>query len=444
MALVRNKFTRSLAASAGAISLIGLLAACGDDGSANDTGTNELNGKVVFWDQLYGSNEAWKGVMDKATADFEKLHPDVDIEHVAQPSDVVQFAQLFQSAAQAQSGPDVVMMQPSWSQTLAFHQALEPLDEYLDDDFRATLSGWDSAQHDGVTYGIPFSLQGQVIVYNKELFTQAGLDPEDPPASMDELLDAAETLKAANILPFSGGNKEGYLGDWAFSTIWPGVSKPGDAEALNVGDMAFTDDVVKSGVAAWLELIDGGFYNEDMPSITLAPDGLQPFDTGKAAMTFTIYSAIAAHSDAIGVDNLGIIPLLDGAKEAEVIPAGAAGTWTVTKFSENKEAAVEYAKFLSSVEVAQGLYDEAGYFPNHVDADYSQATGEYPAVADLVDLLLNSGLPTEMVVHGTWDGTTLVTFGNEVQLVVLGEKSLDDALTEVERLAAERRSQLIQ
>lgn len=447
--MLARRTTRALVTSFAIASVLGLTAACGDDSedpagepSATPDEPAELSGELVVWDQLYGSNEAWKAVIDAAVAEFEELHPDLDVQTVAQPSDVVQFAQLFQSAAQAQDGPDISMMQPSWGQTLNFRNALLPLDDYLDDEFRSTLSGWDGAEYDDTTYGIPFSLQGQVIVYNKALFTQAGLDPEAPPTSMDELVDAAQKLKDAGITPFSGGNKEGYLGDWAFSNIWPGVSSEDDAAALALGEKTFTDDVVKSGVEQWLRLVDGGFYNEDMPSITLAPDGIQPFDNGEAAMTFTIYSAIPAHSDAVGVDNIGIIPLLDADKEAEVIPAGPASTWVVTKFSDNQAAAVEYAKFLVSAPIAQQLFDETGYFPNHADADYSKTTSTYPAMDALVDLLLNSGLSTETVVHATFDATTLVTFGNEVELVVLGEKSLDEALTEVERVASERRAQL--
>lgn len=48
----------------------------------------------------------------------------------------------------------------------------------------------------GRTYYIPWNATTQMMIYNKELFAEAGLDPERPPATWDEFLLAAEKISA--------------------------------------------------------------------------------------------------------------------------------------------------------------------------------------------------------------------------------------------------------
>ncbi|AAM87114.1 ABC transporter substrate-binding protein [Yersinia pestis] len=57
----------------------------------------------------------------------------------------------------------------------------------------------------GRTYYIPWNATTQMMIYNKELFAEAGLDPERPPATWDEFLLAAEKISA--LPPRSDGSK---------------------------------------------------------------------------------------------------------------------------------------------------------------------------------------------------------------------------------------------
>ena len=48
----------------------------------------------------------------------------------------------------------------------------------------------------GKTYGVPFVLSTPILYYNKTLFTQAGLDPNKPPTTWDEVATDAAAIKA--------------------------------------------------------------------------------------------------------------------------------------------------------------------------------------------------------------------------------------------------------
>src|SRR5688500_10680149 len=57
----------------------------------------------------------------------------------------------------------------------------------------------------GEYYGVPWTWGALGIFFNKALFTEAGLDPEVPPATWTEFLAAVQTLKDAGITPLTLG-----------------------------------------------------------------------------------------------------------------------------------------------------------------------------------------------------------------------------------------------
>jgi multiple sugar transport system substrate-binding protein len=57
---------------------------------------------------------------------------------------------------------------------------------------------WDQTLFEGQTYGIPFETDVRVLFYNKQLFEAAGLDPNDPPDTWDEVWAAADVLDVKN------------------------------------------------------------------------------------------------------------------------------------------------------------------------------------------------------------------------------------------------------
>ena len=52
------------------------------------------------------------------------------------------------------------------------------------------------ARYEGDLYGLPFTAEGSILLYNKNLFEQAGLDPDSPPTTWEELYDAAVAIDA--------------------------------------------------------------------------------------------------------------------------------------------------------------------------------------------------------------------------------------------------------
>ena len=92
-----------------------------------------------------------------------------------------------------------------WVPGLADAGLTIPVDEVLPADYLADFypAILDSFNIDGKPYGLPMYVSPYVLYYNTELFEQAGLDPNSPPATYDEMLEYAEKLSQ---LKDSNGN----------------------------------------------------------------------------------------------------------------------------------------------------------------------------------------------------------------------------------------------
>lgn len=96
---------------------------------------------------------------------------------------------------------------------------------------------WDLANFDGNQYGIPLDNTMLGIYYNKDLFEEVGLDPENPPQNMEEFIAAANALRDAGYYAFhpgAYGQARWYKRMW-YINLWQmgGEILDGDRAAFN-------------------------------------------------------------------------------------------------------------------------------------------------------------------------------------------------------------------
>lgn len=92
--------------------------------------------------------------------------------------------------------PDIFMHGQAAIAEFVDSDQLLPLDEFISDwdgkdDFGATLG---SGYYKDATYFVPVFGAGRLLIYRADVFLEAGLDPDDPPETWEELLAAAEAL----------------------------------------------------------------------------------------------------------------------------------------------------------------------------------------------------------------------------------------------------------
>ena len=94
--------------------------------------------------------------------------------------------------------PDVVLLDRWLTSSFAAQGALVALDPYIardgvnpDDYFPAT---WEEATYRGTSYGIPFNTDTRALLYHASMFAEAGLDPDRPPSTWDDLWEITPRL----------------------------------------------------------------------------------------------------------------------------------------------------------------------------------------------------------------------------------------------------------
>ncbi len=138
----------------------------------------------------------WQFMMDDALAKevlagFSKEYPDIEVE-VVQLSWSTGFDKIVTAIA-AGAAPDVVELGNTWVASFASQGVLrevhpEDLTKYKD------FPGMNSAEYLGRYYGYPWLLGTRAMFYNVDLMIKAGLDPDKPPETWDDLLNAVQKI----------------------------------------------------------------------------------------------------------------------------------------------------------------------------------------------------------------------------------------------------------
>ena len=127
---------------------------------------------------------------------FEADHPNITVE----PEETVWTADTFQAMLAGGTMPTVMTVPFTDIGALMERQQVADLTDYLGDstvldDLNTMLlaSGTDA---DGAVRGIPIAAYTMGLIYNRALFEEAGLDPDDPPQTWDEVREAAQAIEA--------------------------------------------------------------------------------------------------------------------------------------------------------------------------------------------------------------------------------------------------------
>ncbi|MFF8860852.1 ABC transporter substrate-binding protein [Streptomyces sp. NPDC015139] len=185
---------RALAAAA--VALVLPLSACGsgDDGSGSTDASGKVEGDITF--QTWNLRANFKSYFEGVIADFEHKYPGTHVKWVDQPAEG--YPDKLSADAAGGTLPDVVNVSPDLVAPLAKAGLALDLDKSAAKYRSEYLAGaWAGHQVPGLsgTYAFPWYLNTGPLFYNKSLFTKAGLDPEQPPKTYDELF--ADALRMA-------------------------------------------------------------------------------------------------------------------------------------------------------------------------------------------------------------------------------------------------------
>lgn len=150
----------------------------------------DYKGKVSFWYQ--GPFEADPQIMhDNDKAFWEAFHATYpNIETQVQSITYNELLDKFRTALLGNAAPMVIRLQILGGVEFASKGYLQPLKP--EDVGYATADFWPGAMKsvtwEGETYGIPTNNETMALIWNAKVFKDAGLDPENPPATWDDVV----------------------------------------------------------------------------------------------------------------------------------------------------------------------------------------------------------------------------------------------------------------
>jgi raffinose/stachyose/melibiose transport system substrate-binding protein len=223
----------------------------------------------------------------------------------------------------------------------------------------------------GKNYGVPWDMGMVGWWYNKDLFTKAGIT--SVPTTWDDLLADVKTLKAAGITPISLGEKDTWTGMHMWSYLATRIC--GQAKFLAAANRtggSFDDPCFVQAGTDLKQLIDLQPFEAGF--LGMSHDQMQgTFGNGKAAMELSGQWAPGSEAgqaaDKKGVANLGLFnfpAVAGGAGDVTDVMGGGNG------FAIGKNAppeAVDFVKFLTSVDVAKQIASTGTGIPPVVGAD---------------------------------------------------------------------------
>jgi len=163
-------------------------------------------------------------VINTYVNEFNSANPDIEVVPVY-TGDYDPTMQKVQTAVMGGNPPDVFIVEISELPTLLAMNACDSLDdlvtqEYLSEFFPAFLEN--SYGQDGKLYCVPFQRSTPVFYWNKEHFREAGLEPNVPPRTWQEVEDFAKQLvktDAAGQISRWGVTISGGWNDWLFEAF---------------------------------------------------------------------------------------------------------------------------------------------------------------------------------------------------------------------------------
>ena len=331
--------------------VMNLFAGGSTETAKNDNGKKEI---VVWhtWGQDAGFDALQKVVDTYNETNDKNIH--VNLTFVAnQASGNTSTMANLMAAIAAGNPPDIALLDNFQVATWAAQNAIQPIDEFMSKaDF--SLDGvydWATAGsiYKGQTYSVPYNGDARALVYNKKMFREAGLDPENPPTTIEGVTEAAKKLtiregsfyKQAGFVPWKFAGLPLYTWGWSFGGDFY------DAEN-NVLTVATPETIAALQWEVDFAKAMGGeaFVNFASGLGTGAED---PFVTEQLAMCIRGQWDLANFERYNPNLEYGVAPIPSLVEGENITWCGGWG-WTIPRGAKNTEEAMDFLKYTISEE----------------------------------------------------------------------------------------------
>jgi len=321
---------------------------------------------ITFWHAMSGSRA---DVVQQLVDGFNEANPDVQVvpEFTGSYAETVTKAL---AAYQAGEPPNIVQVYEVGTRTMLDSGAIVPIMEVsggtLDQSqFVEPITNYYAI--DGELRCMPFNSSTAMLYYNKDIFEAAGLDPEKPPQTFQEVYDMGKQIVDSGAAPY------------AISFGWPSwileqmytkhnifLANEGNGREGLATEVYLNNDFGVDVLTEWKKWADDGliFYGGREYSAN------DPFLAGQFAMLAQSTSSLGG-IEKNATFNLGtaFLPRLEGYDEIGNNVVGGGCLWTMAGASpEELDAVWRFYQYLAQPEQSILWHKGTGYFPSTNEA----------------------------------------------------------------------------
>ncbi|WP_114809778.1 ABC transporter substrate-binding protein [Paraburkholderia kururiensis] len=358
-------------------------------------------------------SDATAPYFEKMARQFEKANPGTTIKIEDVNWDTLQ--QKLQTDISGGANADLAIVGTRWLLDFVKDDVAEPLDGYMDANFKARFIGPFLAPGviDGKTYGLPIAASARGLYYNKDLLAKAGFP--NGPKTWNDVIAASKKLKSMGVAGFGLQGKEIETDVYWYYALW---TNGGDVIGKD-GKAAFASPAGVKAATLYKSMIDEGLTEPGVTGYS-REDVQNLFKQGRVAMVISApFLAKQLKKEAPNI-KYGIAPVPVGTNSA---------TYAVTdsivmfKNSKAKKTAWKFLDYLFTKEPRVEFTSTEGFLPT-TKAEATDPAFNDPDTKAFIALLPNARFaPT---VTGWEDTAKAVT--NAMQAIYLGKAKPADAL----------------
>lgn len=413
-----------------------------DSSHSNETGSNDENSnnadgessggseesaELRVWIMETGSPEEAEEYFDRVTERFNEDYPNVSVD--------VQFIpwlsahQNLITAIAGGSAPDISELGTTWNPEFAAMGALANMDDVVED--WGMTDGWVDAleevgTYDESLYGIPWYAGVRQLIYNEEIFAEAGVDV---PTTFDELWEVSEAI--VNNTDAYAYPAVGISQHFVLPKIWHFGGELAVQEEDDEGEMRWVSAVNQpeaiEAVEFYTDMYKEGFVPEGALNWSVL-DTRQAFAQEDLAMTIDLPPGVNAmiNDNPDIEDKIGIAPLPGNESNASFVGGS---NLAVFEQSQNKELANEYLHLLVSDEFITEWAEFTGFFPGTIEGLENPIFTEDEMLSIFSEAMVDGRSYPASPSWGRFEGENL--FVAPIQEVMSGDKTAQEALEDM-------------
>jgi sn-glycerol 3-phosphate transport system substrate-binding protein len=244
----------------------------------------------------------------------------------------------------------------------------------------ATLAAYSAA---GVQWGMPFNVSNPILYYNRNMFEAAGLDPDRPPQSLEELRQYSQQIvdsgaAAYGIALDSGADSGGgwYVEQW-FANMGELYADNGNGRLApstkvlydgpaGVAMLTYVQDLIADGLAFYVGDNAGGA--DQLLKLADAAEPAAMAISTSASLSTVLNTLGGGFVPGLGPEDVGVGPLPGPGGTPTALVGGAALYLTDGGGDAEAAAAWDFVQYLISAEQQSLFATLTGYVPVRADA----------------------------------------------------------------------------